>query len=76
MSEQASTPRDPVAAGRTDGASGPPALRPLIEGLQIIATGAAVCGPDDPFCELPAPATSPVESTPVASATDPRAEAR
>ncbi len=29
------------------------ATHPLIEGLQIIAGSAPVCGPDDLFCELP-----------------------
>lgn len=76
MSEQASTPRDPVEAGHADSTDPPSAARPRIEGLQIVASGAAVCGPDDPFCELPAPATSPVESVPVAPATAPGTEAR
>ena len=71
MGEQTYAQPDPIAAARATTEGQPSAARPLIEGLQVIANGAPVCDPDDPFCELPAPATLPAQP-----ATDARTGAR
>lgn len=54
-----------------DGPEPAVAARPLIEGLQIIAGSAPVCGPDDPFCELP-PFDVPADATPVVAPSERR----